>query len=440
MIDRRTFVGAVVGSAGLPLLGAAGVNGNPKGGASADGAWAGKKWTGWQKGRFQLHAIHTGVAESMFLIYPDGTSMLLDCGDHPAINRGSLAVPVLPNGGRHSGEWIARYVQRVNPAKTRVDYMVTSHFHFDHTGSPTWCAGQRDGMPLSGFAQAAEWLSFGKAVDRGWPRYDDPAPIADREASASRDLMCGLYRRLQARDGLKVEKFRLGATDQFAPLHDESACPDFVVSNVCANGKIVCRDGSVRDLYAERLCKGGSGWVNENGMSLGLLIRYGAFSLFTAGDFSDGWKTSEGGWFRTEDALADAVPRVDVAKINHHGYRSMPIKLAEALSPQVWFSCVWDQLHQSPDTMERLFAASHGDCLVCPTVFTPDRRWKDRDAAWPSIVADETRNGLHVVIDVPPGGKEFFVVFLDAVDEEMRIVGWRHFASHLQYDRSVGTV
>jgi hypothetical protein len=81
---------------------------------SADPA-AGKTWAAWKKGHFQAHFIYTGVAESIFMIFPDGTSMLLDCGDHNAIGRGELAVPVLPSPDRHAGEWIARYVLRVNP-------------------------------------------------------------------------------------------------------------------------------------------------------------------------------------------------------------------------------------------------------------------------------------------------------------------------------------
>ena len=44
----------------------------------------GKKWQGWKEGEFQIHFIYTGVAESMFFIFPDGTTMLLDCGDFDA--------------------------------------------------------------------------------------------------------------------------------------------------------------------------------------------------------------------------------------------------------------------------------------------------------------------------------------------------------------------
>jgi hypothetical protein len=35
---------------------------------------------------------------------PDGTTMLLDCGDHPAWQRGKLAVP-LPEGSNRSPEY-----------------------------------------------------------------------------------------------------------------------------------------------------------------------------------------------------------------------------------------------------------------------------------------------------------------------------------------------
>ena len=133
----------------------------------------GKPWRGWKEGEFQIHFIYTGVAESIFLIFPDGTSMLLDCGDFDALARGPKAVPLLPSNERHAGEWIARYVTRVNPAVTDVDYMMLSHYHNDHAGSDLFHAGKvvRDGKEyaLSGFAQAAEILNFRKAIDRCYP-------------------------------------------------------------------------------------------------------------------------------------------------------------------------------------------------------------------------------------------------------------------------------
>lgn len=365
----------------------------------------------------------------MFLIFPDGTTMLLDCGDHPAVNRGELAVPVLPSGDRHAGEWVARYVQRVNPSKDRVDYLVVSHFHSDHTGIGNWGAGMfrqgRHEYCLSGFAQAAEWLKFSKAVDRGWPDYNEPKPIGTFEERESSDLMRRLYGRLMERDGLTVEKFHLGDSGQFVPRHGR--VDDFVVENICANGKIVLSDGTVKDLYAEYLRKNPNACLNENGMSLGMLFKYGRFSLFTSGDFSDGWQDGNRR-ILTEEALAAAVPRVNVAKINHHGYHTMPRKLVEALSPQVWFSNVWDQLHNTSDTMQNLYEGSPKS-KVYPGVFPAERRWSDRNEPWFDMVPPELYFGSHVIFDVPPGGERYSVSVVRARDESMKVVDVAEFES-----------
>ena len=176
---------------------------------------AGKTWPGWKEGQFQIHFIYTGVAESMFLIFPDGTTMLLDCGDFDALARGPKAVPLLPNSSRHSGEWIARYVTRVNPAVTDVDYMLLSHYHNDHAGSDQFYAEKiiRDGeeYALSGFSQAAETLNFRKAIDRCWPDYNDPIP--DTAMGGDPDavrLMKRFYRYMQKHRGLEKKSFAWG--------------------------------------------------------------------------------------------------------------------------------------------------------------------------------------------------------------------------------------
>ena len=167
----------------------------------------GETWGGWKLGEFQVHFIYTGVAESMFMIFPDATTMLLDCGDHAAVTRLELALPVLPNPGRLAGDWIARYVTRVNPNGADVDYMMTSHWHTDHTGSPEWQSsrvlkrGEKPtGLVRSGFGLAVETLHFRKAIDRGWPDYDDPVPEYPAEERACIELMKQVYAFLAKRD------------------------------------------------------------------------------------------------------------------------------------------------------------------------------------------------------------------------------------------------
>ena len=170
----------------------------------------GKAWDGWRPGHFQIHVIYTGVAESLFLVFPDGTTMLLDCGDHPACKRGKLAVPILPDQSRHAGEWVARYVLRANPHGRDVDYMMLSHYHSDHGGQLKFNAGDAPNgkYKLSGFGQAMEYLTFRRAIDRAWcrcARCTANSSAAARRSSASasrraatRSVRCAATRRTSA--------------------------------------------------------------------------------------------------------------------------------------------------------------------------------------------------------------------------------------------------
>lgn len=387
---------------------------------------AGRAWKGWKKGHFQVHSIFTGVAESMFLIFPDGTTMLLDCGDQDALGRGKLAVPVLPSPNRHSGDWIARYVTRVNPNGRDVDYMMLSHYHHDHAGDPLFHAGKvvRDGeeFVLSGFTQAAEQLDFRKAIDRAWPRYDDPLPLPDQSQGGCVGHIRSFYRRMQEQRGMQIEQFRVGETGQIALLRDPKRYPDFSIRNLCGNGRIAAPDGTVTDLYAD-LIASGMKELNENAMSMGIVVSYGDFRFYTAGDFNDRVRRSDGSELDIEVELAKVCGPVHVAKVNHHGHYSMPAPLVSALRPRVWFSCVWDQLHNVAPVMERLADRSlyPGDRVVCPGIFPEERRVEDASSPWLDDIAPACFEGAHVVLDVEPGGKRYSVSCIDARDESMTV-------------------
>ena len=389
----------------------------------------GKPWRGWKKGEFQIHFIYTGVAESMFLIFPDGTTMLLDCGDFDAAARGEKAVPILPSADRHAGEWIARYITRVNPAVTDVDYMMLSHYHNDHAGSDRFYAEmiKRDGedYALSGFSQAAEILNFRKAIDRCWPDEPDSLKYADPDTVR---LMRRFYRFMQEHRGLEIEQFRLGAEDQIVQLHDPGGYPSFRVRNICANGCIAYPNGQTKDLFAERK-KAGKIIKNENAMSLGMVFSYGPFRFYTAGDFSAKFKDPDGIQRFIEDDIADVCGRANVAKVNHHGHNSMSRKLVGALRSQVYVSCVWDQLHNLPPCMELLSDRSiyPEDRIICPTIMPAERRAKDGDAAWMKDVARASYEGGHVVVNVEKGGRRYSVSYLTASDESMLVRSVLHF-------------
>lgn len=386
----------------------------------------GKAWKGWKKGHFQVHFIYTGEGESMFIIMPDGTSMLLDCGDIDTLSRGADAVPVLPGRGRRPGEKIARYVRRVNPAGVDVDYMMLSHYHTDHSGGEVHFAAEeiRDGQPyrLSGFSQAAEYLRFDHAIDRCWPDYSDPVPLTDTGQKPF-SHMRKFYDYMQKHRGLKIEKFRLGATDQIVMLNNPAAYPEFVVRNICGNGRICAEDGTVTDLLKDFIERTHPQSVPENALSLGMVFSYGPFKFFTAGDFSYSVEEADGRKFRMEDALADVCGPVQVAKINHHGHYSMPEKLVKALRAQVWVNCVWSQGHTVPAVISRLADRSlyPGDRVICPGVYPVERRTVETGIPGFADVAEASYDAGHIVLDVNPGGKSYSVSYLTAEDESMTV-------------------
>ena len=404
-MTRRTFLtGATLAAVAAP--------------GAAPGA-AAQTLPKWKRGEFQIHFIHTGVGEANFLIYPDGTTMLVDCGDHAAGLHGETPVEIVPNYYRHAGEWVARYVLRVNPRGSDVDYMLLSHHHADHGGTERWHAGRKtvDGVEyfLSGFQQAAEFLNFRKAFDRCWPDFADPIPLVDDKLLA-RTHMEKFYRDMTTHRGLEVEKVVVGAKNQTGPCREPGAFGDFSVVNVCANGRILRRDGSIRDLYADYIARFKPVKINENGLSVGQVFRYGKFSLFMAGDFADRWKLADGTVFEVEDALAAELDPVSVAKINHHGTVSMTPALVRALDAKAWVSVTWGHQNNLDFVMERM--AGRG--LLCPAV-VPSGRQQGQN--WLKHTAPAAlRGGGHIVVTVPPGGGSFRLDYVDAHDEEMRVI------------------
>ena len=107
----------------------------------------------------------------------------------------------------------------MNPQKDYVDYMMLTHYHSDHGGNNKFYARKetRDGKDyyLSGFSQAAEYLTFGKAFDRCWPDYNDPLPLT-QEAADAFEHMKDFYDYMLAHKKMEIEKFCLGETNQIA--------------------------------------------------------------------------------------------------------------------------------------------------------------------------------------------------------------------------------
>ena len=198
--------------------------------------------------------------------------------------------------------------------------------------------------------------------------------------------------------------------------------------NLIANGRIFCRNGAVKDVYAEEAKL--TDRFNENGMSCGFILTYGSFRFFTGGDWDDRIAGPDGTKIDLDDALADELPAVDAAKINHHGFRNMSNRIVAALAPRVWVANISNTREVSEDALERICDRNNypGDRMVFPCVFADSRVQAAQGKAYLQDIAPETfGKGCHVVITVPPGGKNYTVSCIEAADESMHVKGEYHF-------------
>ena len=195
-ISRRTFI-----ERGFAVLGV----GTPGLCALAEMArhpLVGAKLPKWEKGHFRINMLFTGKSETSFLVFPDSTSMLIDCGDYEY--RGPKAVKQLPDASRRAGEWTARYVLDQNPNGKMVDYFMLSHYHSDHAGALPFSAGRSANgkFSLSGIGQAMEFLAMATLSKSGIPTRRNgrsmSSPLTWRRTGsgygASRTRTCGTRR------------------------------------------------------------------------------------------------------------------------------------------------------------------------------------------------------------------------------------------------------
>ncbi|HEY4840213.1 MAG TPA: MBL fold metallo-hydrolase [Candidatus Acidoferrales bacterium] len=368
----------------------------------------------WQRGLLDIHHISTGRGNSVLIICPDGTSILIDAG---AVKGPAEAMaPPRPNPTRRPGEWIGRYARhhlRTAP-RQELDYAVLTHFHGDHIGdvTPDCPAAPAGDYRLTGISDVAELIPIGKIIDRGFPNYNYPAPSTD-------DTVTNYVRFVHSSEkrGATTEKFVVGSPRQIALQHSQIDYPNFAVRNLAANGEVwTGNNESTQQLFPPLSSLKTEEYPTENSCSIAMRFDYGAFRYYIGGDLICDTRFGAAPWLDVETPVAKVAGPANVSALNHHGYfDATGPDFVRQMRSRIYIVQAWHASHPALFVLDRLYSPLlyQGDRDVLATGLTQaaslaDARFSDGMLS---------QNG-HVIVRVSQQGRQFQVIVLDDAKEE----------------------
>jgi beta-lactamase superfamily II metal-dependent hydrolase len=387
--------------------------------AEAQVSETGKPLPPWTRGTLDLHQLSTGRGNSALLVFPDGTTLLVDAGS--AADRQPMAdTEPRPDASRSAGGWIIRYIERaLAPAAPHLDYALLTHFHPDHMGQVTAATppSKSGAFRLTGLSEVGEAIPIDTLIDRGADRGSFVRPADDETWKNYRAFVDEQVRTR----GLKAETIRVGRNDQIVLRRDAAAFPSFEVRNVAANGLVWTGTGDeVRNVFPPRETIAKEDLPTENMCSIGIRIRYGKFDYFTGGDMPGVPEPGAPEWHSIETAVAKAIGPTDVHVTNHHGsIDPASAFFLETLRSPVIIIPAWSATHPSQDSLKRmltmrLYPAPHDifvTALRAPTAASIGARVDQLKAT----------HG-HIVVRVAPGGDSYRVYVLDDLSPDANVM------------------
>lgn len=300
----------------------------------------------WKPGMLDIHHLHVGPSESSFLIYPDGTTMLIDAGDIdlprtlPRLwrnGRSRLKIrPPYPNSSKSTAEWILDYMHHFWPRpdedRKTLDYFLLTQFASDHMGDPgPDCRSSTNGKyRLSGITEIASQISIAKIVDRAYPKYDFPIDLAKWPSKPFQNYRNFIAETCGDRNVSQVEKFNVGSNSQFIEMRNQSS--EFQIRNLKSNLDVVNVDGDVVTIEGELFTDPERIKWNENELSCAVVVEYGAFRYYEGGDQEA--RRDKFGEMDTITPTAMAAGPVDVATANDHG-QGVNQAFSDVLDPEI---------------------------------------------------------------------------------------------------------
>ena len=419
----------------------------PHGGedASASGMEIGKPIPAWQEGMMDIHFINTTTGESVFVIFPDGTQMLIDAASSSVTtnsngnttNAGirSRWDPTLT--GTRGSQIITDYIRKCMEwtGNNTIDYMVVTHFHNDHIGgyvSTLPLSSNSSTYALIGCAEIFDNFKIGELIDRGYPDYNYPFDMATMADNAS---TCNNYINAVkwhvANQRFEASLFEAGSNSQIVQKYNPTAYPAVTVQNVAVNGEIWTGMGpapqktfpSLSEISYEdsKNIQSSDNCPPENINSCVMKISYGNFDFFAGGDLQYNGRSTYA-WKDAELPCAKVVGTVELMKANHHGVTNTNQEEAlKLLNPQTIVVCSWVDCHPRTDVLNTMEKA----LPVCDFFITNFWRGVRPDGVDDQVTAEEAARVKgydgHVVVRVTDSGEKYRVVTITDSDGAMNV-------------------
>lgn len=403
----------------------------------------GDEITPWVEGCFDIHFINTQMGECTFLIFPDGTQMLIDAAGSLLETRDGSAPNIgirkrwdpTKDSSFNCNKFIENYLRKCMAwtGNDCLDYALVTHLHNDHYGAHL-------GQPVSPnsptFKQQSmvyimDNFKIGKLMDRAYPDYNYPFDMSKVYKPTDDHSVCNWMTAVKwhvANKGLKVEKVQAGSGTQVAAVRNPSKYSSFKVRVIGVNGEVWTGSGDATVKTFPPLekitCANPPSVVNtdncpeENHESAVLKFTYGMFDYWAGGDMQfDGMSTYP--WKDIELPMAKACGEVDVMKADHHGSSSTngytsKTNAMKYLNPKCWIVCGWTDIHPRQATFEGVTNLLPDlDAFICNTC--------DSQKAYANFNKAVKGSDGHIVVRVMNNGSKYYVYTLTDSDEKMTV-------------------
>ncbi|AEM69632.1 hypothetical protein Murru_0582 [Allomuricauda ruestringensis DSM 13258] len=390
-----------------------------------------KQLPDWQPGFLDIHHINTGRGDATFMVFPDGTTMLVDAGDmsetHPRTTS-SRNAKLVPNRSKTAPEWIVDYIDQFLSKKQerKLDYALISHYHDDHFGEiDSLRSIAKGGYQLTGIMEVGTLIPIKKLIDRG---FDYPIDLTNEQVQSKERFSKDAYGMIptlkeywkfiayqSGKVGLENEALQVGSNYQITLKNHPKDYPNFSVQNIASNGNIwTGYDDSFYPLFKE------GEYPGENSLSSVIRIDYGKFNYYTGGDISGINSFGQTDINDVESHIAPIVGPVDVATLNHHGNRdSQNPFYVRTIRPRVWIQQNWTADHPGEEVLRRITSTKlyPGDRDIFSTVMLQGAK----DVIGGKLDLYKSQNG-HIVIRVYNNGDAYKVYVLDDTTEGRKIL------------------